>query len=402
MENLSVPSHVPPELVRNFNIFDFEGSSQDVHRAWHKVVQEEPSIFYTPVFGGYWVINDAALLEQAWPDAELFSSGLGGVGIPPTPKGSPPMLPIDSDDPFHKALRRPLNIAVSPKAVKDMSGRVRELARRLVTELRPRGGCDFVQDFSLKMPMEIFLGLVDLPSKDREYLVGLAFDSIKNPDIDRRFAANTEMFGYLDGWIRQRTEKPGNDLMSLIINMDVDGRPLTHEERLGYMAVLMFGGLDTVGGTMALVTKHLAEHPEDRRRLAEDHSQIPQAIDEMLRRFAISTVARSLTRDAEFGGVAMKRGERIMLPTMVHGLDPRRWDDPLKVDFDRPVQGQMAFGAGTHRCPGAILARAEIRIFLEEWLDKIPEFSIDPQRAVQYQSGSVAGLLNLPLVWPNH
>ena len=401
MENLSVPAHVPPELVRNFNIFEFEGSSRDVHLAWHKVIEEEPGIFYTPVFGGYWVINDAALQEQAWPDADLFSSGLGGVGIPPTPKELPPMLPIDSDDPFHKALRRPLNVALSPKAVKDMTGRVRELARRLVAELLPRGNCDFVQDFSLKLPMEIFLSIVDLPSKDREYLISLAFDSIKNPDIDRRFAATREMFGYLDGWVRQRSEKPGDDLMSTVINMDIDGRSLAHEERLGYMAVLMFGGLDTVGGAMALITKHLAENPENRQRLVQDHTLIPQAIEELLRRFAISSLARSLTRDAEFGGVAMKRGERIMLPTMVHGLDARRWDDPLKVDFDRPAQGHIAFGAGTHRCPGAILARAEIRIFLEEWLDKIPEFSIAPQQEVRYQSGSVAGLLNLPLVWPN-
>lgn len=395
----AIPAHVPAELVRNFNIFDFEGSSDDVHRAWHRVVDHEPDIFYTPVFGGYWVLNSAAGLEEAWPDAELFESG-NGIGIPPTPKEFPPQLPIEADDPFHRMVRRPLNLALSPKAVSQLAIQARDLASGLVAELAPKGSCDFVRDFSLIMPMELFLKIVDLPSSDRPYLLKLAHDAIKNSDVDKRFAATRDMFAYVDGWVRKRAEAPAGDLISTIVTMTADGRPLTHDERVGYVVQIMFGGLDTVGGTMAMIAKHMAEHPADRKYIAENLSKKPRLIEELLRRFSIPSVARTVTRDVDFNGVHMKRGERIMLPTMVHGLDERRWADAMHVDFQREPTNHMAFGSGKHRCPGANLARAELKIFMEEWLKRIPDFNIDPDQTVRYQSGSVAGIVTLPLVWP--
>ncbi|MBV1688925.1 cytochrome P450 [Novosphingobium sp. G106] len=399
MENAVIPSHVPADLVRDFNIFDFEGSSENVHRAWRKVGENEPAIFYTPVFGGYWVLNRAALLEQAWPDAEIFESGKG-IGIPPTPKEFPPQLPIESDDPFHRMVRHPLNIALSPKAVSQLAATARQLAIDLIDGIAPQGNCDFVDDFSLIMPMEVFLKIVDLPSTDRPYLLGLTYDAIKNPDVDRRFASTREMFDYVDGWVRKRAETPGSDLISTIVTMTADGRPLTHSERVGYVVQIMFGGLDTVGGTMALIIKHLAEHPDDRKYIAENLGKNPGIIEELLRRYSIPTVARTLSRDVDFHGVTMKQGDRIMLPTMVHGLDERRWENAMEIDFERQPRDHMAFGKGTHRCPGANLARAEIRIMLEEWLKRIPDFSLNAEKPVRYQSGSVAGLVTLPLVWP--
>ena len=400
MPEATIPAHVPAELVRNFNLFDFEGASADVHRAWTKVIETEPAIFYTPVFGGFWVLNRADLLDEAWPDAELFASGRGGVGIPPSPPELPPFLPIDSDDPFHKALRRPLNIALSPKAVSRLAVMARSLAVDLIEALVPRGQCDFVNEFSLVMPMELFLRIVDLPAGDRGYLIGLAHDSIKNPDMGRRFAAMKDMLAYVDGWVRKRVAQPGDDLISIVVTMDADGRPLTHDEQVGYITQLMFGGLDTVGGTMAMICRHLAENPRDRAYVAEHVAGEPAIIEELLRRFSIPTLSRVVTRDVDFHGVQMKQGERIMMPTMVHGLDQRRWPNPLDVDLQRSTRDHMAFGKGVHRCPGANLARAEIRIFLEEWLKRIPDFAIDPDKEVRYPSGSVAGLLSLPLTWP--
>jgi len=209
-----------------------------------------------------------------------------------------------------------------------------------------------------------------------------------------------EMFGYLDGWVRKRTEAPGNDLMSKIVNIHIGDRPLTHDERLGYVAMVMFGGLDTVGGTMALIAYHLATHEDDRRRLVANPATIPRAIEEFLRRYSIPTVARSLTRDTEIRGVAMKAGDRVMLPTCLHGLDERRYKNSMTVDLDRCPNDHMAFGKGTHKCPGANLARVEIKIFLEEWLARIPDFTIASGANVRYLSGGVAGIKNLPLVWP--
>jgi cytochrome P450 len=395
----SIPAHIPPELVRDFDIFQFVQPDEDIHRAWHQQGATAPPIFFTAHWGGFWVINSAALLEQAFSDSTLFSSA-DGVEIPPMPPEIPPMLPIDSDDPFHTELRRPLNVALAPKSVNELSIRARELAIELIEKLLPQGRCDFVKDFSLKMPMELFLRIVDLPSSDREYLLGLAGTVLKDSKKENRWAAMTELNGYLEKKMQARRENLGSDLMSKIIQLQPKSHPLSSSEQIGYMTTLLLGGLDTVGGMMAMSARHLAEHPKDRRALIANPSAIPDAIEEIMRRYAISTVARRVTRDAEFGGVALKRGDWIMLPTMVHGLDEKRWDNALEVRFDRRPTDHLSFGSGTHRCPGANLARAELRIFLEEWLKRIPEYSIDPERKVQSESGAVAGLSSLPLIWP--
>jgi cytochrome P450 len=396
MSDLAVPAHVPAHLVRDFDLYGFEGSSADVHAAWKAVQDKNPPIFFTPCYGGYWVFTRAELLEAVWPDGELYSSA-DSVGIPPVPKEYPPLLPIDADDPFHRFLRKPLNIALSPKAVNDLQPMARALAIELIEKLMPRGECDFVEEFSLVMPMEIFLRLVDLPSEDRPYLIGLAHTVTKSANPA---AAMTEMYAYLDSWVLKRSENPGDDLMSQIIHLDAGGRPLTHHERVGYMSNAMFGGLDTVGSMMAMSMKHLAEHPADRRRLAENPADIPMAIEEMFRRYGISTVGRHLTRDVIIEGVEMKAGDGVMLPTMLHGLDERRWPDPMEVRIDRNPRDHMAFGSGTHRCPGANLARAELRIVLEEWLKRIPDFAIAENAEIKFITGGVAGLVSLPLTWP--
>jgi cytochrome P450 len=149
---------------------------------------------------------------------------------------------------------------------------------------------------------------------------------------------------------------------------------------------------------MGFIAKHLAENPDDRRFLAANHSAIPMAIEEMIRRYASPSIARTVTRDTELGGVCLKKGDRIMLSTIAHGVDEKRWPDALKVKLDRRPIGHASFGKGVHACPGANLARTEIRIFIEEWLARIPDFSIEEGALLSYAPGQPS-LLSLPLVW---
>ena len=396
-----IPDHVPAELVRDFDIFNFIEPTDDLYEAWHRIVNEDPPVFFTPHYGGFWVINRADLQDEAWPDFELFCS-TEGIGIPPSPDNIPAFLPIEADPPYQKDLRRPLNMALSPKGVTALADRARALCRKLVEDVAPKGRCEFVGEFSLIMPMELFLHLVNLPSEDREPLLAIVAVALKEGDMEKRFAAQAEMNAYLDKWVRERVENPGDDLMSAVVNMEIDGRPLTHQERVGYMTTAMLGGLDTVGGLMAMSAWHLATHPEHRRTLIDHPEMIPDAVEEILRRHSIATIGRTATRDVTFGGAPIRKGDRIMLATMVHGMDDRRWGNALEVKLDRKPRDHRAFGVGTHRCPGANLARAELKIFIEEWLRVIPEFSIDPDREVLVTTGSVAGLTSLPLVWPTN
>jgi cytochrome P450 len=180
----------------------------------------------------------------------------------------------------------------------------------------------------------------------------------------------------------------------------VGDRPITHDEAVSECALILFGGLDTVAGTMAFFARHLAVNAEHRRDLAQHPEKIPTAIEELLRRHSIPTVGRVLTQDVELDGVTLKTGDYVQLTSCFHGLDERKWKEPLKVHFERTgLQEHMAFGRGVHKCPGANLARAELRVFLEEWLKRIPEFQIKPGESAVTATGTVVGVKRLPLVW---
>ena len=394
-----IPAHVPPSRVRDVDLYNLDGASEDVHIAWKRVQDECPAVFYTPRHGGYWVITRAELLDQVWPDHERFSSSRA-VGIPVQPD-VPAQLPIEADPPLHSYFRHPINVALAPKALLELSDRARVLSIQLIESFKPKGECEFVKDFAAFVPMEVFLTIVELPSTDREWLIQRADVMVRGGSVEVKNRALAEIFGYLEAWLRERREKPGSDLISRLLRVQVGDRPISHEEALMACTQVLLGGLDTVAGTMAFCARYLATHAEQRRQLAQHPEQIPAAIEELLRRHSIPTVGRRLTRDVLMDGVTMKAGDYVQLTTCFHGLDERRWENPLAVDFQRPrLSEHMAFGRGIHKCPGANLARSELRVFLEEWLKRIPDFQIKPGEESSTQSGSVATVQRLPLVWP--
>jgi len=227
-----------------------------------------------------------------------------------------------------------------------------------------------------------------------------AENSVRTSDAEKRKATYTQIAQYLEGVINERRANPGDDMISALVLGQVEGRPLSGQELIGMATLLFVGGLDTVAGQLGFITAFLAEHPEHQRRLRENPALIPNAIEEFLRRHGMSNTVRLVTDDVEFKGLTFKKGDLVMVPISLHGMDPRRWEDPLEVKFDRAdARTHDTFGKGPHRCAGAHLARAEIRIFLEEWLARIPEFRIKEGEAARYLSGGVNGVGALPLTW---
>ena len=397
MQASNVPDHVPPERVFDIDIYNIAGAGQDVHLAWKSVQDRLPDVFYTPHYGGYWILARAELLNQVWPDVQRFSSA-AGVAVPRLP-GIPPQLPLESDPPEHRYFRAPISFAMTPKALQTLTQRARSVAVDLIDGLQPQGRCEFVADFGSQLPISVFLSMVDLPLSDRGWLLKRAEVVSRENDELKRNVAIREIFGYLDGWLRKRAEQPGDDLISRILEIKVGERPITHQEALSECTLLLFGGLDTVAGTMAFIARYLATHPEQRRQLVDDPSLIPQAVEELVRRHSLPTVARQLTEDVTVDNVTMKKGDYVMLNTCLHSLDERNWPEPLKVDFRRNLNDLMSFGRGAHKCPGANLARSELRIFLEEWLKRIPDFEIAPGESSPTAGGNVVTVRSLPLVW---
>jgi cytochrome P450 len=174
---------------------------------------------------------------------------------------------------------------------------------------------------------------------------------------------------------------------------------MTVEQLTGMTILLLLGGLDTVAAVLGFTMNYLARHPQQRSHLANNPDAIPKAVEELLRRFPVSSLARVVTRDVEFHGVRLKQGDMMLCPTMAHSLDDRIFPDPTNVDLTRKTGFNGTFGAGPHRCLGSMLARVELRAFLQEWLARIPDFQVQPDADLIVDTGMVVALEALPLEW---
>jgi len=390
------PAHVPAALVREFDFYRIPGGDMDVHAAWKKVQDENPDIFWTPYHGGMWVATRAEDIEYMQLHHETFSMQAHGI-----PRNLSPNLPLELDPPEHGPIRTILNPMFTPQIVRRMETSIRDMTVALIEGFKPNGGCEFVSEFGRQLPINLFLHLVDLPTDDRLMLLDLAEVRVRGGEAHKREAAKRSLLAYLKDVIQKRRENPGPDVLSRIVTAQVNGELIAMETAQNLLSVVMFGGLDTVATMMAFIVRILALNPALRRRLAENPDRIPSAVDEMLRRHGIATSGRLLMHDIEYKGVQMHKDDVILVPSPLHGLDERRFPDPMTVDIDRPNAASMAtFGNGAHRCPGATLGRMELRIFLEEWLKRIPDFDLAENDPPRMASGMVSGILRLQLTWP--
>ena len=382
--------------VVDLDIFALPGGEADAQGAWRALANTGDALLWTPRNGGHWIATRGALIERIYRSPELFSNC--EVGIPPG-KFLIRMLPIQLDGAEHKAFRALIEPALRPAALHAYNDLARSLAGRTIDRLKPRGRCEFVLDFSMVMPLTVFLTIVSLPGEDGEMLHALTRRASRSPTQEQRGAAFGEIVAYLETWIEQRRRAPGDDLLSRIVHAEVDGVPLTHEQALGTALLLMFAGLDTVAAMMAFVMRYLAEHPLDRAWIVAHPTRVSYAAEELMRRHGVANNVRTATQDVALGDTVVRAGERIVVPSCLHGLDPAQFDHFDIVDFQRTLGQTGTFGWDPHRCAGANLARLEMRVLLEEWLTRIPDFSIDPAEPVRQQTGTSNGILQLPLRW---
>lgn len=390
------PEHVPQERVVDFDFFNIKPVDGDIHRGWKKL-HDGPEIFWTPHNGGHWVATRAVDLEEMYKNYELFSSH--HMAIPVAGMSDLPIHPVDADPPVHTAYRNLMAPAFTPKVVNGLGVKARSLTVSLIESFYARGSCEFVLDFSKHMPIGIFLTMTGLPEEDAKMLLPLIDAKTRNADPQVQLDVWNQVVAYVEGKVKLRREQPGDDILTRFVQGKINGELISHRHAVGMSVLAMFAGLDTIVASLGFVIRFLALNPGHRKQLIDEPALIPDAVEELLRRFSVVSDARMITKDINYKGVSFRKGDMILLPTMLHGLDERRFPDPLTVDFKRADKFHLAFGAGVHRCIGSLLARTELRVLLEEWLPRIPDFSIDPGREVICQAGQTTAILQLPLVW---
>jgi len=391
------PDHVPAELVRNFNLYDVPGASEDVQAAFSQVQRSLPEIFWTPHNGGHWVVTGGEDVLAIIRDHERFSTK--GFVIPPL-ENPIRQVPLELDPPEHTGFRRPLSLALTPAIIAKLEDAVRAVAITTIDALQPNGGCEFIGAFAKVLPIHVFLEMVELPLSDAPYLLGLAEGAVRAAEDHGR--SHRLMHEYLLKWVSARREAPGQDLLSKLVNAQIGGQRISENDALGFATLVLFGGLDTVASMLGMIALFLAQHPEHRKRLIaqlDDEAFLRSAIEELIRRFGLANTARLVMCDLEFKGIVFKAGDRLLPANLFVGLDERLNSDPLLVDFDRRKSVHASFGSGPHICPGAGLARREILVFLQEWLRRIPEFRIKEGTHPVLATGMVNGVTKLELAW---
>ena len=392
------PSNVPAGRVIDFDLYNPPGVAHGFHEAWQKLhAPDVPDLVWTPHNGGHWMATSGRMIAEVFADYERFSCRV--MLVPKAVGEQHQMLPVVLDPPAHRPYRLLLNTSLAPKIVNGMERTIRRLAGALIEQVRAKGQCDFTKDYAEILPVQIFMSMVNLPQTDVAE-IKVWTDQIVHPDGSMSYHdAKQHLYDYLEPHIDARFGADGEDVLSRIINGKINGRELSKSEMLSLCMQMLLGGLDTVVNFLGFALLFLARNPDHRRELIAEPALIPNAVQELLRRFPVVSLAREVRNDIEYDGVQLRQGDMVAIPTPLVGTDEELNPDALTVNFRRSAFEHATFGNGPHLCPGAHLARTEIRITIEEWLKRIPEFAIAPGAEIRFRGGLVGVVDGLPLKW---
>lgn len=400
MTDTAIPAHVPPELVRDWTLED-AGRAPDPLAAMD-ALREGPPITFAPRGrrgGPSWMVNNYEMIVEVLQNPDMFSSDRYS-GFSRLLGEDWPMIPLEVDPPVHRPFRMLMNKVFAPRVMNALEGDIAATVRRIIDETRPKGGCEFQETMGRPLPTDVFLNLLGLPLSDAATVLAWERGLMHGETLDIRIEAARSIKAYLLEAIARAEADPRDDIISYVATAEVEGRALAPLEKLGICFVLYGAGLDTVAATLGLMFKYLAENPDKQEELRADPSLRAKAVEEIIRAHSSVTTGRIVAKDLVFHGIAMKKGDFISTPTFFADRDPAVFADPKTVDFRRiDVMKHVAFGSGPHACLGSHLARRELRITLDQWLERMPPFRIAAgDRPVTY-GGSVFGVDRLPLQW---
>jgi len=388
------------DWAEDFDIFHPD-YVRDPYPIWDGLRDRCP-VAHTERWGGSYLPTAHADVVAVAHDVERFSSI--EVTVAPIPAtyddhGQRIRSIIASDPPDHTPERRLLLPFFAPKAVERFREPTRELCRHLLRSFVERDEVDVAEEYAKQIPPRVIAEILGIdPARGNEFaewVRGVLELGLQDAEIRERYRAIIERF-FLDEIERRRVE-PGDDLISYLLSAQLDGEPVPMHVVRGNVSLMLIAGIDTTWSSIGAALWHLAEHPEDRRRLAADPALIPVAVEELLRAYAPVTMARLARHDTTLGDRGLTRGDRVLLSFPAANRDPAVFERPDEVVIDREINRHVAFGAGIHRCLGSNLARMEMQVALEEFLAMIPEFELADPDAVTWAGGQVRGPRNLPI-----
>jgi cholest-4-en-3-one 26-monooxygenase len=357
------------------------------HEALRLLRKESPIYFHAEPGGpGFWAVTKYDDVVTVGKDPGRFSSHRGGTNIqdyPPDNLSTIQLLMLNMDPPQHNKFRRLVSQGFTPRMTAQLEPRIREAARGIIDKVAHKGTCDFVASVAAELPLQVIAELMGIPQDDRHKVFEwsnrlIGFD---DPEFQTSLEGGTqaamEMWMYANELGAARRGTPGQDLVSVLMNAEVDGAQLTEMEFDAFFLLLAVAGNETTrnlisGGMLALI-----ENPDQRQRLLADPKLIESAVEEMLRWVTpVMYFRRTATSDTELGGVKIKENEKVVVYYTSANRDEDVFKDPYKFDVGRTPNEHLAFGVGQHFCLGTNLARLEIRVLFEELLKRLPDIEL--------------------------
>jgi cytochrome P450 len=359
-------------------------------------------IAHTTRFGGAWLptrYEDVAAIAY---DTDRFSSRsiIMSNFRPPrelAPIGGSP--PISSDPPFHHDARKLLLPAFTKTEIAKQEPGTRRFCHSLIDALGEQEVVDAARDYAQHIPVRVIADMLGFPPEDGPQFRVFVEDLLEGINLppDERIARVSRLFDYLLDQVHDHLASPREDLTSYLLSAELYGQKLSADHVVGAMALLLIAGIDTTWSAIGASLWHLAKTPGDRERLVAEPGLLPTAIEEFLRAYAPVTMARLVKEDMHWHGVDMKADDWILLSFPAANRDPVQFDRAGEVVIDREANRHAAFGLGIHRCLGSHLARMELRVALEVWLQRVPEFTLADPSAVTWAAGQIRGPRKLPL-----
>jgi len=368
-----------------------------------EIRERAPILWNDAHAGGFFMLTRHAEVSEALQNTKAFNNDVIQAINPRA--DAIYFLPNMLNPPQHNDLRRVLNRWFSPSSVRKAAPMIRTHVNTLIDQIIDDGNAEITSGFAMRYPTDILLQILGMPVEDGPQMVNWVeaiFDGAFGGEGGH--ASVRRIKDYFAQAIVDRAANPRDaktDFVEFLTTVKINGENISHEDQLTICMTMMTAGLDTTRSALTYILLHLATHPEDRKRLIEDSSLIPYAIEEFVRLYnLIMQPGRDVSDDIDFHGVEMKKGDVLWLGIAQACRDPREYEDPDEFRWDRTnLGGSVAWGLGGHTCIGMHLARYELQIALEEWHKRIPNYWV-AEGAEMMERGVQLRLLTLPLEWP--
>ena len=349
-----------------------------------------------------WVLSRYDDVSAALADPATYSSA---SGIFPTPPGVDmtelflPML-IMSDPPRHTQLRQIVSRAFTPRRIAALEPHIETLVKDLLDQTPEAGNWEFVSGFAGPLPAIVIADMLGVPRDDRDQFRAWSTTLIQSNPVRGEFGAGLDaaaaLYEYFTAFLAERRAHPQDDLMTALVQAEVDGEYLSEEELLGFCLLLLVAGHETTTNLLSNSAVVLAQHPDVRQQLADDPELVPAAVEELLRFDSpVQGLARTLTAPVELHGESMQTGDTVLLLFGSANRDDHAFPHADRFDVNRHPERQVAFGRGIHFCLGAALARLEARIALQALLARHRDWDVDLDSAARLRSGPIRGYASL-------